>query len=255
MGSSSESLQVYDEHTISVFAPGFSTAELREVFTKALGRSDVSMRLNRIENKNGDYLGFTYVFIEDPKDYRMILGQKIFITDPNCVCPDPDSMPLPVSWADDEPHHCAQVELMYPLLDFDTKGKDLRIVAAFANRERDPEIKIVLTCILPRGMENIDLKRLQEHLSFYSSSGDRNWPVLQCQRGQLHVIFDPHTNDALFALYMIKKLNWMNRLLFFYPNDREMTYYETKSAHGKKHRKGKKNRAFKSTTHLRDTKQ
>lgn len=191
----------FDCHTLNVCHPKLSKEELGVLFSgyatalySLLGESTKpQIFVNAVFTREGQNTGIAYIYCKDSRVYQAILGRNV---DGTKRVQTDFTQGDTSDWAED----VVETELP-PLLPPPVSEKGpLRIGRAFVEEpDEDKESNSLICHSLPHGTRREDIARVTSPFSSVPK-----YPVVTQHGPVMKVTYAPHTNDALFALHMLR---------------------------------------------------
>jgi len=224
---------MYDNHTLYVKYYSATLDQIKTIFNNALKNYNTHYNkniacefyYNLIIDKNGQSYGIVFIYVSNSEVYNMILGKNPNGTDRIKFLREKKTKIIdePINWGDSDDEIIGEVTLE-PLMSLESvvneKGDlfNIHVSRAMINKLEDKYVNNILkTKKIPNWVDVFMIKNL---FSPYASDNETRhsriikgkklfdtYPFININKeGICFVIYDSKTNDAQFALHMMKKV-------------------------------------------------
>lgn len=214
-------MDLYDEHTLYVRCGSATKNEIVAAIIESCkvynakhgARIECNVKVNLLPT-----YGFAFVYVTNPMVYNMLLGRNPDGTEQTFSESSEDDTPITDwsgfpkigNWADfveEEEARQREADKIKPLMTLPEKANNWEIYPAKAVRVGKDYIPNVLKSVrfpVPEWLTEADIKK---QFVCFSSSKDTYPIVTFNKKREVLITFDPKTNDAYFALHMLKKMS------------------------------------------------
>jgi hypothetical protein len=242
--------RIYDNHTLYVVSKSSDIDDVRTYFqsifaiiSSVTGKIDETLVINRVERKNGEPLGFSYVRVSSDV-YNVIIGRNVDGSERVKITIEEDSdddfdFSSDIAWGDIEPSRREVREKLGPLVEIpytiDVLNKDgtidreinMEFGPAFVQKLDNKHDRSVL--FIKKVPDSITADQIYQVFKPYvtkqnakfvtgpkSNRISLSYPSVKFTRSKdrfCFIEFDSSTYDAQFALLMLMKLKFGTQLL------------------------------------------
>ncbi len=203
-------MSISDNHTLCIQARGTVQSHLENAIVEWMSNFPSCIyHVSLATNHFNEFVGFGYLWVNDPKVYHVLLGKKHdgsenveYISDPSFV--KKGNQEQEQRWADDADNNVAPLipVQLPPIVTLNKRIDDINVSIIPALIQEEDVTNALIVRRLPHWVTE---KMLCKITSMYSS--DKRYPKINIfrEKQEARLYFPNHTTDANFACFMLFK--------------------------------------------------